>query len=161
LPAGPRARLPAVANRAPGHDEDMQIRIEGRDFPHRAADIRVGVQRRNKPEELLEPFAGDTAQVVWTLEAEVKAGRPSIDLIGPYVQGGPGKRFIYLSWVTRETDDWTMFRRAKLMLADVPGDVLAPAAERGLLIGRLSLRDPSGGPICASIRPPAIDWSLR
>jgi hypothetical protein len=138
----------------------VQIRIEGRNFPHRHGAIRVGVQRRNKPEELLEPFAGDSARVVWTLEAEPKAGRPTIDLIDPCIQDGPGNRFIYLSWVARENDKWTMFRRAKLMLADVPDDVLVAAVERGLLVGRLSLSDPSGGPVCAGVRPPAIEWSL-
>jgi hypothetical protein len=59
----------------------------------------------------------------------------------------------------RENDDWAMFRRAKLMLADVPDHVLAAAAECGLLVGRLSLSDPSGAPLCASVRPPAIAWS--
>jgi hypothetical protein len=138
----------------------MQIRIEGRDFPHRHEDVRVGVQRRNKPGELLEPFAGDTATVVWTLDCEIKPVGPLADLIGPYVQGGPAARFIYLSWETRQHETWTMFRRAKLMLADIPGDVLTAAAERGRLIARLSLTDGRGGPVCAAVRPPAIEWSV-
>ena len=33
------------------------------------------------------------------------------------------------------------------------------AVERGLLVGRLGLTDAKGGPICASVRPPLIDWS--
>ena len=53
-----------------------------------------------------------------------------------------------------------MFRRAKLMLADVPGDVLAKAAKSGRLVGSLGLTDTRGQPLCASVRPPVIDWSV-
>jgi uncharacterized protein DUF5990 len=53
-----------------------------------------------------------------------------------------------------------MFRRAKLMLADVPGDVLAKAATKGVLVGRLGLTDAKGQPLCAAVRPPAIEWSV-
>ncbi len=53
-----------------------------------------------------------------------------------------------------------MFRRAKLMLADVPDDVLAKAAAKGTLVGRLGLTDAKGQPLCASVRPPLIEWSV-
>ena len=53
-----------------------------------------------------------------------------------------------------------MFRRAKLMLADVPGDVLAKAAKTGPLVGSLGLTDAKGQPLCASVRPPVIGWSV-
>ena len=52
-----------------------------------------------------------------------------------------------------------MFRRAKLWLEAVPPDVLASAAERGVLVGRLGLTDGRGNPLCASVRPPLIEWS--
>jgi hypothetical protein len=53
-----------------------------------------------------------------------------------------------------------MFRRSKLMLADVPDDILAKAATKGVLVGRLGLTDAKGQPLCAAVRPPAIDWSV-
>lgn len=52
-----------------------------------------------------------------------------------------------------------MFRRAKLWLDAVPHDVVALAIERERLVGRLDLTDDQGGPLCASVRPPRIDWS--
>jgi hypothetical protein len=52
-----------------------------------------------------------------------------------------------------------MFRRAKLWLEAVPPQVLASAAERGTLVGRLTLTDAKGNPVCASVRPPLIEWS--
>ena len=152
----------------------MQIRIEGTDLPGSScgpspqrpgghAGIHVGVQRRAKPAELLDVTSGDAAAATWTLDAVVtgKPDRPA-DVRGPYIQGPPGGRFIYLNWGT--VDDcgaFTMFRRAKLWLEAVPPEVLADAADRGVLVGRLGLTDPHGNPICASVRPPLIEWSAE
>ena len=32
------------------------------------------------------------------------------------------------------------------------------ALELGLLVGRLGLTDHKGNPLCAAVRPPAIEW---
>jgi Family of unknown function (DUF5990) len=148
------------------------IRIEGTDLPgdscgpspqrpagHRG--VHVGVQRRNKPGELLGVTAGDAPAVSWTLDAAVTPTPDgAADLQGPYLQGPPGGRFIYLTWGTVDgPGEFTMFRRAKLWLNAVPAEVLSLAAERGVLVGRLGLTDAKGNPVCASIRPPLIEWS--
>jgi hypothetical protein len=145
----------------------VRIRIEGRDPPGRSCagsgdfpgydNIHVGVQRRNHPHELLDLQPGDAASAVWTFEASVKAGP---DVQGPYIQGGPGQRFIYLSWGTVGADaPFTMFRRAKLVLTDVQPDTIAAAQRSGLLVARLGLTDAKGHPVCARVRPPAVQWS--
>jgi len=36
--------------------------------------------------------------------------------------------------------------------------VLDQAIRGGLLIGRLGLTDAKGGPVCAAVRPPQIEW---
>jgi hypothetical protein len=147
------------------------IRIEGTDLPgsscgpspqrpggHRG--IHVAVQRRNKP-ELLGVTVGDAPAATWTLDAVVTpAADGAADLTGPYIQGPPGGRFIYLNWGTVEgAGEFTMFRRAKLLLNAVPPEILSSAAELGALVGRLGLTDAKGNPVCASIRPPLIEWS--
>ena len=82
--------------------------------------IHVGIQRRNRPEDVVDLFAADSPAAVWTFDATVVAGLPEPDIRGPYIQGGPGQRFIYLSWGTVDSESrFTMFRRAKLMLADI------------------------------------------
>ena len=79
---------------------------------------------------------------------------------GPYVQGPPGGRFVYLSWgVVGSGSDFTMFRRAKLMLDGVPAAVLRAAVAGGVLVGRLGLTDEGAQPRCAAVRPPLIEWS--
>jgi hypothetical protein len=150
----------------------MLIRIEGTDLPgnscgpsperpggHRG--IHVAVQRRNKPAELLGLTPGDVPSATWTLDATVKAAPDGpADLLGPYIQGAPGGRFIYLNWGTVDAPgEFALFRRAKLLLNAVPPEVLSRAADLGVLVGRVGLTDAKGNPTCASIRPPLIEWS--
>jgi hypothetical protein len=151
-------------------DGRMELRIEARDLPGRDCppgpgfpgyrNVHVGVQRKDRPGELLEPRPGDAASASWTLDCVLTFGPAGADLRGRYIQGRPGGRFIYLSWGT--VDDggtFTMFRRAKLMLDAVDPELLR-AAERGAtLVGRLGLTDGRGQPRCAAVRPPVIDWS--
>ena len=143
----------------------MQLQIVGTTLPGRDCgangnfpgytNIHVGLQRKNKPAELLDLHPGDAAQAIWTVDCTVDGA----DVRGPYIQGPPGGRFIYLSWGAVDDGVFNMFRRAKLMLEDVPADVLESAAESGLLIGTLALTDAKGQPLCASVRPPQITWT--
>jgi len=58
--------------------------------------------------------------------------------------------------------EFAMFRRAKLLFGDIPGELLRAAFEdRGVLVGRLGLTDDEGGPRCARVRPPVISWALE
>jgi Family of unknown function (DUF5990) len=147
----------------------VDIQIVGTDLPGRAwtgegerRNVHVGVQRRNAPGDLLELRAADAPAVTWTLECTVDPARTPPDVTGPYVQGGPGGRFIYLSWGTVDgAGAFAMFRRAKLMLADVPPEVMAAAMATGRLVGRLRLTDSRGGPICARVRPPLVRWTAE
>ncbi|MFC5908941.1 DUF5990 family protein [Streptacidiphilus monticola] len=140
----------------------MEIRIEAHDLPGRSCigygGIEVGVQRRDRPEEWLDLQPGDGAGAVWTLPCTVRrdaAGTPR--LTGPYLQNRQGVRFVYLSWLS----EGRMFRRAKLMLDDVPPETLESALASGRLTARLGLTDAKGNPTCASVRPPAVTWSAE
>lgn len=144
----------------------MLIRIVGTQLPGSScrpegietaySNVHVGVQRRNQPRELLDLQRGDTETVTWTVECTADGD----DIRGPYIQGRPGERFLYLSWVT--VDDagaTTTFRRAELMLADVCAETLAAATKSGVLEARVGLTDAIGNPLCARVRPAMIDWS--
>ncbi|MDX2706991.1 DUF5990 family protein [Streptomyces sp. PA03-6a] len=144
----------------------MRLRIEARDLPGRGfgdhAGVHVAVQRRARSSELLDPRPGDAAAATWDLDCRVRETPDGVDVTGPYVQGGPGARFVYLSWGTLAGDGgFTMFRRAKLMLDGVGTGTLREAARSGMLVGRLGLTDARGGPLCASVRPPLISWSAQ
>lgn len=130
----------------------MRIVIEATDLPGRP-DVRVGVQRKRRPGEVLDPVPADAASATWSIDCTVR----DRDVTGAYVEGPPGGRFVYLSW-SREGE---MFRRAKLMLDGVPADVLVEAERSGSLVARLGLTDDQGGPLCAAVRPPVVAWSAR
>jgi hypothetical protein len=38
-------------------------------------------------------------------------------------------------------------------------DVVGAAARSGRLLARVRLTDPKGGPLCARVRPPYVEWS--
>lgn len=149
----------------------VALRIEGDRLPGRTcaaapgfpgyADIHVGVQRRARPGELLGPTPGDAVAAGWTLECAARTDAAgAVDLTGPYVQGRPGERFVYLSWGGIGTDGaYGMFRRAKLILGAVAPEVLAAAVRSGRLTGRLGLTDAKGHPLCARVVPPVIAWT--
>jgi hypothetical protein len=146
------------------------IRIEAHDLPGRSCKpsperprghhgIEVGVQRKNKPGELMGRVSADVASVTWELEA-TPVSSDLADFRGPYISGPPGGRFVYLSWgVVEEPGGFEMFRRAKIMFDGIPADVLTAARVSGRLIGRLGLTDPKGNPTCAAVRPPLIEWT--
>jgi hypothetical protein len=134
----------------------------GPDYPDGHPNIHVAVQRRNKPGELWGLVRGDAAEAVWELECTAGDHPSGVDLRGPFLQGGPGRRCVYLSWgVVDDSGAFTMFRRAKLMLDGVPSEVLHHAVDRGALIGRIGLTDDNGHPRCAAVRPPLIEWTAR
>ncbi|KUN05885.1 monooxygenase [Streptomyces yokosukanensis] len=146
----------------------MQLRIEGHTLPgrhcapgpgfHGVSGIEVAVQRKDRPAELLDPHPGDAPTAAWTLPCTFTADG---ELRGPYVHNRLGGRFVYLSWTGRPPQEEAsrMFRRAKLMLAGVPAQVLTEARRRGALVGRLALTDAKGHPLCGRVVPPAIVWS--
>ncbi|MGP0028968.1 MAG: DUF5990 family protein [Acidimicrobiales bacterium] len=148
----------------------MHIRIEGRDLPGASCGpsperpgghdrVHVGVQARRR-DELLGLVAGDAPAATWTLDCTATRTADGVDLKGPCIQGRPGSRFIYLSWGTvDQAGTFTMFRRAKLGLDAVPPAVMDGAVRSGLLVGRLGLTDARGNPLCAAVRPPAIEWA--
>ncbi|GAA3229585.1 DUF5990 family protein [Actinocorallia longicatena] len=147
-------RVRVIGTAGPGRDCPA-----GTGFPG-YTDVRVGLQRKAPSRELLGVVPGDVAEAVWEIEVRVTAKAAGPDVTGDQVQGRPGDRFLYLSWLGDGSGAVAaVFRRAKLMFDAVPGETLTEAAETGLLTAHLSLTDPLGRPICAAVRPPAITWT--
>ena len=102
----------------------------------------------------------DELVIATKVRGKMGEGPNGSDIKGPYIQGPAGARFIYLSWgVVDEAGSFTMLRRAKLWLEAVPSSVLHRAVGTGILVGRLALTDDGGHPLCASVRPPLIEWT--
>ncbi len=142
----------------------MRIEIHGTDLPGRRCgvhdNIAVGIQRK---QEVVDLHAGDEPAVRWSLDVETRQdGNGAVDPRGPYVHGGPGKRFLYLSWGTiGDGGAFTMFSRAKLLFSDIDPSLITAAQDSGrCLQASLSLTGRDGGPRCGSVRPPHIVWTV-
>jgi hypothetical protein len=141
----------------------MRVRIVGTNLPGirfgGREPVHVGVQRRK---EVVDLVPGDAAEAVFDFDVDVVDGP---DFRGPYVHGKRGQRFLYLSWGYASDGggtDFEMFRRAKLHLSAIDDGLVGEAAAGGgVLEGRLSLTDGRGGPRCASVRPPLVEWRVR
>ncbi len=134
----------------------MRVRIEGVELPGRRCgehdDVHVAVQRKH---EAFEQVPGDAPSATWTFEVTTKvAPDGTTDFAGPFVHGKRGERFLYLTWGSGSGDAFTMFRRAKLMLADAP-------VTAGTVVARVTLTDSCGMPLCARVKPPHITWSVE
>jgi Family of unknown function (DUF5990) len=145
----------------------VDVRIVGVELPGRNwgdarpegacyENIHVGIQRKR---DVVAQIPADTVEATWDLEIDVITKDGDLDFRGPFIQGKRGDRFLYLSWGTVADGGFTMFRRAKLMLSAVDASTIRRADRAGhRLVGRLGLTGGDGGPRCAAVRPPAIEW---
>ena len=150
----------------------MKIRIEGRELPGQICGpgpdapsghtgVHVGVQRRGNPNEILDSVPGDAAAANWTIDCNIRRINGGVDVTGPYVQGRPGGRFIYLSWLSDQgPGPCGMFRRGKIRLDSLPEPVVAHALAGGPIAVRIRLTDDQGGPACASIGRADATWRI-
>ena len=131
----------------------VRLVVEGHHLPGLSCGshtgVHVGVQLRREPHELVP---ADAASARWELDVEVLDRDGVTDFRGPAVQGRRGERFVYLTWGEVRGETFEMFRRAKLMLADVPDPTLP------VVVARVHLTDERGLPRCARLRPPAVEW---
>jgi hypothetical protein len=144
----------------------MQLSIVGHHFPGRAFcrpdgspmdNVHVGVQVRRKPWALVP---ADRTRASWTVDVDVVPTDGALDFRGPAVQGRRGERFVYLTWGNVDADGgFEMFRRAKLMLDRIEPALVAAGLAQGGLQARVDLTGNGGGPRCARVDPPAIEWS--
>lgn len=142
---------------------DVLLEIHGYHFPGRSwhidgracHNVHVGIQVGREPADLVP---GDSDEAVWRVDLNVVEGDDGLDFRGPAVQGRRGERFVYLTWGDVSAEGaFTMFRRAKLMLADLATVVRADRPHQRL-VARIDLTDECGGPRCARLRPPALEF---
>jgi hypothetical protein len=144
------------------------IQIEGREPPGREfcsagewlEHVHVAVQVGRDP---FEPVPGDTPHPRWTVDARAVETPAGLDLRGPAVHGRRGERFLYLTWGDLPPGGaFAMFRRAKLMVADIDQALLREAAapDGPGLTATVRLSNDRGHPTCARMQPPDVTWRL-
>jgi hypothetical protein len=159
----------------------VRVRVEATDLPGRACDpdrdghvyrdVHVGVCVRgaragglevtpSRPWRVVDVVPGDAASARWALDATY---HDDGDVTGTWVRGACGDRHVGLAWGEVPGDGlFHLFRLAKLGFAHVPLEVMQAAASgAGVLVARLGLTDRKGHPLCASVKPPAVRWSVE
>ena len=120
--------------------------------------VHVGIGDRDASTEL---FCGDSPAANWEVEVRTVATPDGgCDFRGPLVRGKRGDRHIHLNRGTVDRDGgFHLFRRAKVMLSDIPQELIDAAANTGgRLQCRVELTDRKGNPTCARFRPPDTEW---
>lgn len=116
-------------------------------------------------DELLPPFAstGDSLSFALALELGPPLADGACNFRGPWAQGTPADRFVYLNSGTYAGQRQTPWeRRAKIKLGGIPRDLVASAAGQPDLALEARIRGTArdGGPVCATVKPPDITWHL-
>lgn len=130
------------------------VELPGRRFsngPKARDNVHVALQIDRDPVGLV---AGDAPSAEWVVDLALTDRLGAPDFRGPAVHGRRGERFLYLTWGEVEGGSFTMFRRAKLMLADVP----IPASEDEPVVATVRLTDECRMPRCARLRAPALSF---
>lgn len=122
--------------------------------------------RLQRGKDALDPPSTSTATGV-TFDFSVRLGKSrsdgSLTFLGPYTQGPPASRFVYVNAGRRAGQATTQWdRRAKVPLAGITEKhVRAVTATPGK---RLAVTFPGrgsdGGPVCATVRLPADAWRV-
>jgi len=96
--------------------------------------------------------AFDLSVVAAPAPTATKAGGPAPRLLGPFVQGPPDKRFVYISIGTYAGDPASPWgRRAKVPLTGLNWPLIEALQPGGRLEARIPGRDRKGEPACASL----------
>jgi hypothetical protein len=123
-------------------------------------DVHVGIQHGEK---VIEAVRGDTKKAEFApvfRVAEIEGGMTNF--LGHYAKGSRNERFFYLSWGELPAGGlFRMFRRAKIHLSHLKWTQVEGAAKANEPITvELSLTDKHGWPLCASVKPPYVEWKI-
>ncbi|MBB4225612.1 DUF5990 family protein [Variovorax guangxiensis] len=125
--------------------------------------VDFAVQRGR--DDLVKPFSvtKDFASfaITLTLGPLLADGAPNFQ--GPFAQGTPADRFVYVNsgfYAGQMGTPWE--RRAKIKLAGIPIELVESAAGRpdAAIEARIHGTMKDGGPVCATVRPPQIFWQM-
>jgi hypothetical protein len=114
---------------------------------------------------LLKPYAStaDVISFAITLSLEPMQADGSYNFRGPFAQGTPADRFVYVNSGTYAGQPGCRWeRRAKIKLAGIPRHLVETAAGDAncALEGRIPGTARDGGPVCATVPPVSIRWQL-
>ncbi|MEZ4708018.1 MAG: DUF5990 family protein [Caldilineaceae bacterium] len=146
------------------NQQEVTIRLHCIELPGRVVgdknEVRLGIQ---KGKEVIEDVLAEGEEVIFTCALRVEkneaTGMPNF--LGPYAQGTPKERFIYLCWGERKGGLWDGFGRVKVHLKDLEWSAVESAISTGDAIeATIKMVDKKGGPLYASVKKENIVWAV-
>jgi hypothetical protein len=143
-------------------------------MPHEETEISVRVIVDGPPRgvaflmqrgrnELVPPVKSTAQQLVFEFALRVghrPTGEPNF--LGPFTQGPPQARFVYINsgtYAGQSNTPWS--RRAKIHLRAIPWKLITRAQATGAVIEtKIDGTGRDGGPVCASVHLEPSDWTL-
>jgi hypothetical protein len=122
--------------------------------------VRLRLQRGRG--ELVEPASETASEVAFDFTVRVDLSRGAPNFLGPFTQGTPAARFVYVCIgqnAGQHDSPWS--RRAKIPLTDISAAQVKETLAKG---GRLEVHyagQGRNGPTCATVRLPPGAWQLR
>jgi hypothetical protein len=136
-------------------DDKLTLRIVLENPP---AGVDFGLQKgRGSDYETVQKQRSRGEDLRFEFKVRVKIG-PKDQLpvfVGPFVQGPPGERFVYLdigTYAGQKNTSWS--RRLKVPLSGIAWDVLDRSSVSGVVLeARVPGTGRDGGPNCATVKP--------
>jgi hypothetical protein len=114
---------------------------------------------------LLPPYASTAVSLSFAFTLSLGSPLPdgSFNFRGPFAQGTPADRFVYVNSGTYAGQVGCRWeRRAKIKLAGIPRHLVETAAgdSNSAIEGHIHGTAKDGGPVCATVAPLSINWHL-
>jgi len=127
--------------------------------------VRIVLQRgATARAALIPPVSGTPEALIFDLDVVIEGaladGRPR--LLGPFVQGPPEARFVYLcvgQAAGQIESEWN--RRVKVPLGGISAELIETLQGGARLEARIASRGRDGSPACASVPLLAPGWHVR
>lgn len=123
--------------------------------------LRLGIQKgKMVVDDVPANAPGATFRFAMTVKENARIGQPN--LTGPYAQGTPADRFVYLCRGERDGDTWDGFRRAKVKIGHLTWAQIDAAVQAQTPIrATIEMTDAKGEPIAATVKPGHITWHVK
>jgi hypothetical protein len=120
------------------------------------AGVMYGLQKgKGATYETLQKQIADSSDLIFQFTVEVKPGENGqFILLGPFTQGTPRDRFVYLDIGTcagQKDSPWT--RRLKIPLSGIDAELLNTLSEKNVLFCEIPGAGKDGSPNCATVKP--------
>jgi hypothetical protein len=126
----------------------------------------VALRLQSGRDELVAPTSATSSSVVFdfTVRVVLLDGDGPVNFLGPFTQGPPRERFVYVNAGRRAGQPGTAWdRRAKIPLKGIDAKMIAQAraAPGSIIAVHIDARGKDGGPVCATVKLPADAWRVH